>query len=510
MASPATDEVVEVRFVGNDDVFEHVYNLSEARNPKKGAGKRLASKTRSSVQEEDTLIDVLTEEAPVPTGLHANGDSITGRQMFNLKCTPTAKHAVKVAPKTPTSARRKSSATPSQLPVQKETPYRLRRKIKQNLSKMKEEERGSSSAESDSDKSSSDDDDEEGTSADMDPYDESGKGYFSLSGKGNTSNHTLSKLGRPVMAPDEINRILEAACDPHATHRRALLRQHRTRFSLWWALLREGFNLLLHGPGSKIKLLQSFKDDMLSESFCVTVNGFNPGLTLQEILTTIIRQVIGQDSSPAPGLAGQVDHIVEHFSEEDADELYLLINNIDGPNLRQSKAQAVLSRLSAVAHIHIVASVDHVNASLCECGLLNMPASKQDLFCCFLQSAVGPCREQLCYEELLVSAPCQHHTLVKFRCAPTVPNVYANMSRVLVDGGQVVVVAGLSFQDCYHRCREEFLVNSDLTLRAQLREFLDHLLLKIKKGHDGTENLLIPLQNETLRLFVEQKEEDDR
>lgn len=40
--------------------------------------------------------------------------------------------AVKVAPKTPTSARRKSSVTSSQLPVQKETPYRLRRKIKQS------------------------------------------------------------------------------------------------------------------------------------------------------------------------------------------------------------------------------------------------------------------------------------------------------------------------------------------------------------------------------------------
>ncbi|KAM7313978.1 origin recognition complex subunit 2 [Ixodes scapularis] len=506
MASPALDEVVEVRFVGNDDVFEHVYNLSEARSPKKGAGKRLASKTRSSVQEEDTLIDVLTEEAPVPTGLHANGDSVTGRQMFNLKCTPTAKHAVKVAPKTSTSARRKSSATSSQLPVQKETPYRLRRKIKQNLSKMKEEERGSSSSESDSEKSSSDD--EKRNSADMDPYDESGKGYFSLSGKGNTSNHTLSKLGRPVMAPDEINRILEAACDPHATHRRALLRQHKTRFSLWWALLREGFNLLLHGPGSKIKLLQSFKDDMLSESFCVTVNGFNPGLTLQEILTTIIRQVIGQDSSPAPGLAGQVDHIVEHFSKEDADELYLLINNIDGPNLRQSKAQAVLSRLSAVAHIHIVASVDHVNASL----LWDQETSRAYRFVWINATTFEPYVLESSLEPLKSCAASTLGSLQHVFCSltPNARKIFLLIARHQLDSASSPGYSGLSFQDCYHRCREEFLVNSDLTLRAQLREFLDHLLLKIKKGHDGTENLLIPLQNEALRLFVEQKEEDDR
>lgn len=75
--------------------------------------------------------------------------------------------------------------------------------------------------------------------------------------------------------------------------------------------------------------------------------------------------------------------------------------------------------------------------------------------------------------------------------------------------GANFIVAGLSFLDCYHRCREAFLVNSDLTLRTQLTEFLDHMLLKIKKGNDGTENLIIPLDGGALRMFVEQREEDD-
>ncbi|CAN7984198.1 unnamed protein product [Ixodes hexagonus] len=504
MASPALDEVVEVRFVGDDDVFEHVYSLSESRNKKKGAGKRVPSNTRCSIPEEDTLVDVPTEETPVPTGLNANGNSVTGRQMFSLKCTPSAKHAVKVGPKTPTSARRKSSATASQPLPQKETPYRLRRKIKQNLSKMKEEH-DNSSAESDSDKSSSDGDENEGNNTDLVSV---GKGYFSLSGKGRTSNHTLSKLGRPVMAPDEINRILGAACDPHVTHRKALLRQHRTCFSRWWALLREGFNLLLHGPGSKIRLLQSFKEDMLSESFCITVNGFNPGLTLQEILTTIIRQVIGQDSSTPPGLAGQVDHIVEHFSVQDADELYLLINNIDGPNLRHSKTQAVLSRLSAVAHIHIVASVDHVNASL----LWDQETSRAYRFVWINATTFEPYVLESSLEPLKSCAASTLSSLQHVFCSltPNARKIFLLIARHQLDSADSPGYSGLSFQDCYHRCREEFLVNSDLTLRAQLREFLDHLLLKIKKGHDGTENLLIPLQNEALRLFVEQKADDER
>ena len=35
--------------------------------------------------------------------------------------------------------------------------------------------------------------------------------------------------------------------------------------------------------------------------------------------------------------------------------------------------------------------------------------------------------------------------------------------------------------DLYTRCREKFLVNSDTNLRAQLTEFKDHKLIKVKK-----------------------------
>ena len=44
-----------------------------------------------------------------------------------------------------------------------------------------------------------------------------------------------------------------------------------------------------------------------------------------------------------------------------------------------------------------------------------------------------------------------------------------------------VTLVGLSFQDFYQRCREAFLVNSDLTLRTQLTEFRDHKLIRTRK-----------------------------
>lgn len=69
-------------------------------------------------------------------------------------------------------------------------------------------------------------------------------------------------------------------------------------------------------------------------------------------------------------------------------------------------------------------------------------------------------------------------------------------------------LSGLSFPDLYQRCREAFLVNSDLTLRTQLTEFRDHKLIRTKKGVDGMEYLVIPLDSATLIEFKEQQEND--
>jgi hypothetical protein len=44
--------------------------------------------------------------------------------------------------------------------------------------------------------------------------------------------------------------------------------------------------------------------------------------------------------------------------------VYLIIHNIDGMAFRTPKAQTVLSILATIPQIHIVASIDHINAPL--------------------------------------------------------------------------------------------------------------------------------------------------
>ena len=70
-------------------------------------------------------------------------------------------------------------------------------------------------------------------------------------------------------------------------------------------------------------------------------------------------------------------------------------------------------------------------------------------------------------------------------------------------------LSGISFMELYSKCRAEFLVASDLGLKAQLTEFFDHKLLRKKKGRDGAQYLRIPLKNSELSLFLESVESSD-
>ena len=62
------------------------------------------------------------------------------------------------------------------------------------------------------------------------------------------------------------------------------------------------------------------------------------------------------------------------------------------------------------------------------------------------------------------------------------------------------------FKDLYWSAREALLVSSDIALRAQLTEFLDHRLVRQRRGHDGSELLQVPIDIAVLQRFIEQVE----
>jgi origin recognition complex subunit 2 len=72
-----------------------------------------------------------------------------------------------------------------------------------------------------------------------------------------------------------------------------------------------------------------------------------------------------------------------------------------------------------------------------------------------------------------------------------------------LNGLGYLIDAGLPLNRLYTVCREQFLVSSEVTLRAHLTEFKDHELLKFRRGSDGQDCLYIPLPTEALTKLLQ-------
>ncbi|CAH8537347.1 unnamed protein product [Dicrocoelium dendriticum] len=293
-------------------------------------------------------------------------------------------------------------------------------------------------------------------------------------------------------------------------------------FSRWPFYLSEGFNILLYGVGSKRALLEDFRKRHLGVSNCVIVPGYDPSVTIKHILNAICHDWL-QLPAQRGTLADQLLLISEKMNLPNASEapLYILIHNLDGTGLRNTGAQSTLARLASIPNIHILASVDHLNISLLW--------SHDELarFCWIWEDCTSFMDHTVevnysnnpLLQHLLgglassggAAAGCGGTALVSLR------RVAASLTQNARDIFRTIAVhqlnaplheatgstAGMPLEDLYWRCRDAFLTNNEATLRAQLTEFRDHELLKIRKGPDGTELLFIPMDNTYLRKFVD-------
>jgi len=57
---------------------------------------------------------------------------------------------------------------------------------------------------------------------------------------------------------------------------------------------------------------------------------------------------------------------------------------------------------------------------------------------------------------------------------------------------------GLAMGDWFERCRQRFLVSSEMTLRAHVNEFLDHELISIRRSTMAGERAFVSLSHKAL------------
>ncbi|KAJ1979063.1 Origin recognition complex subunit 2 [Dimargaris verticillata] len=327
----------------------------------------------------------------------------------------------------------------------------------------------------------------------------------------NTSNHTLAKL--PVLDFEDFQRFLRAAPPAHVTERRMLATRHERYFYQWYFELQAGFNLLFYGFGSKRHLLTQFAQELLSDAPVLVVNGYFPTLTLRHIFSKLLDEVLDLKALPGAGSqpTDQLVTIRQYFADPNraVNRVYILVHSIDGPSVRSERIQAVLAQLANCSpQIRLIASIDHIQAPLLwdSVKLSQYRWVWHDLTTFDRYSAETSFENSLMVQQPEASATGVQYVLASLTSnAKGVFKVLATYQIELaksLSSAKDLTSLGLAYPSFYARCREQFLVSSDVAFRAQLTEFRDHKIIQSKKGADGSEVLYIPLDPDTLGAIL--------
>ncbi|NXC28593.1 ORC2 protein, partial [Campylorhamphus procurvoides] len=323
-----------------------------------------------------------------------------------------------------------------------------------------------------------------------------------------TSDRTLQKLRKRRLNQETLHDLLKKAPLPYAAEIKELNQQHESMFSKWLLQLHLGFNIVLYGLGSKRDLLEKFRTSLLQDSVHLVVNGYFPSITVRSILNSITEEVLDHTGTFRSPL-DQLEFITKRFKEDSSLELYVIIHSLDSQMLRGERSQQILAQLSSLPSVYLIASIDHINAPLM------WDQAKLSLYnwLWYETTTFSPYVEETSYENSLLvqqsgSLALSSLTHVLRSLTPNARGIFRLLAQYQLEKKDNPSYPGLSFQDFYQQCREAFLVNSDLTLRAQLTEFRDHKLIRTKRGADGVEYLLIPVDVSTLTDFLENEDED--
>ena len=153
----------------------------------------------------------------------------------------------------------------------------------------------------------------------------------------------------------------------HTAQRAALRAAAARKFPVWRSFLRHGggFSMCLTGLGSKAGVLDEFMaSEHTSDGGAVVVRGYAGDTLRHRALLAAAARALAPPGAPSQSRAHQ--GAAELWAAVDASgaagrRLYVAIHSIDGPSLRAPEAQALLSQLAARAHVHVIATADHVS-----------------------------------------------------------------------------------------------------------------------------------------------------
>eukprot|EP00039_Didymoeca_costata_P017343 m.320947 g.320947 ORF g.320947 m.320947 type:complete len:654 (+) comp16524_c0_seq7:1541-3502(+) len=323
--------------------------------------------------------------------------------------------------------------------------------------------------------------------------------------KHKTSSKTLSGSLRNLTIP-QINKVLGEEADVFAKDKEKLQEKNFQKTKDWPLYLTAGFNILCYGFGSKKSLLMDFTKEHLCNKTHVVVNGYFPSLHIKQILSGVIEAILGYQTT-SRNVGDQLGSIKQLLQENPEEELYLVIHNIDGAMLRNEVAQDTLAKLVAMERIHLLASIDHINAPLLwdhgKLALFNWYWVPMTTFESY--------NVEVSYEGTLIGQSgiisLKGTEIVMHHLTKNHKKAFWIILQHQKQHGSEADYKGLSFADLFSMCKERFVAHDDSRLRGFLKEFSDHKLIMDRKV-DGVEMIYIPGDDSVVSSLISMMEEN--
>ncbi|CAK3831558.1 Origin recognition complex subunit 2 [Lecanosticta acicola] len=395
--------------------------------------------------------------------------------------------------------------------------------------------------------------------------------YFfqNRAGGNKTSANTLP--AHALLNHDDYFAQMRDCQDSHAEDIERLKQLHRRAFDQWMFELDESFNLCLYGYGSKRKLVMDFADHLYHQgdkpAKIVVVNGYSPGLTMRDILTTVSSVVLSKNAKLPAQPAALLDLLMETLSEGSSKHhIILVVHSLDHFNLRKAATQGALARLASHRRISLVASCDNPNFPLLwdvsltsQLCFLFHDATTFDAYTAEVEvvedvnALLGRSSRRLGGKDgvgyVLKSLPENARKLFRILVAEQLALADTEGDAMLngvgddSDAEDILgmeddeaaaqeqqtpsrrgrgrppkspkkaakpakaapeAAAGVEYRTLYHEAVEEFVCSNEVNFRTLLKEFHDHQMIESRKDAMGTERLIVPFRREELETILEE------
>jgi len=322
--------------------------------------------------------------------------------------------------------------------------------------------------------------------------------YWNIFSKPNPKTSTATVADLDLPSPDEMRRLANQLRSVNAKAQSELMAEYRTFWKEWVFYMHNGFNLLLTGVGSKKALIEEFALKHLNYGGLMVVHGFFRDMSIQRVLNTITQRIFKKVTiTGGRDLASHADKIRAAMSWEKppVKQLYIVIHNIEAEPLANPEAQTILAKLGSHPKIHLVASIDHFNAT----QLWDSRLRDEFSWITWSVPTFEPYIEELKEQPHL--NPLERKSDDVERRAQGTKHVLDSLTPNHVEVLKVLAELmeetengkdGLAFQTWFEECESQMMVSTDVQFRQYLEELEDHELVMSRRAQELGRLFYIP------------------